>query len=162
MSLSQSRFQFPVCTSSTLKVIGEIQVTLTKDRQVFHFEGSVVKDLDYKVIARTPCSMTSRTVWPPKRKVLLGDGSSYTYSSPPTKATTLLLDMHSYWEPHYLHRPFGEGNFWKWHYELVLHPMVSMHLSPVLTPQFSPSHLWPQACITSTIARRIRIPNLSS
>ena len=78
--------------SSQLQVVGEIRPSFTRDNTDFTFEGLVVEDLDIEVLAGTPfMEANDVAVWPAKREVLLGNGSTYTYGSqaPPSPPTTV-------------------------------------------------------------------------
>ena len=69
--------------SSQLQVVEEIRRTFPPDITDFTFEGLVVEDLDVEVLAGTPFTERER--------VLLGNGSIYTYGSkaPPSPLTTV-------------------------------------------------------------------------
>ena len=68
--------------SSQLQVVGEIRTSFTRDNTDFTFEGLVVEDLDVEVLGRAPfMEANDVAVWPAKREVLLGNGSTYTYGS---------------------------------------------------------------------------------
>ena len=76
--------------SSQLKVVGETRISFSRDNRVFSFEGLVVENLDFDVLAGTPfMEANDISVRPAKREVMLGDGTTNTYGScSPAEANT--------------------------------------------------------------------------
>ena len=75
---------------SKLHIVGETQISFTRDNREFKFEGLVVENLVVDVLAGTPfMEVNDIAVRPAKREVTLGDGTTYTYgSTTPTEANT--------------------------------------------------------------------------
>lgn len=153
--------------SSTLKVLGETRITFTRDKHSFHFEGLVVEDLDVEVLAGTPFMETNDiAVRPAKREVILGDGSSYPYGSSqdqrenPTARYAFLLRSPSQAQT------IWPGEFVEVELPADAPPDCEYAIEPRTdAPSFkrlAPSQIWPQPGIVSSVARRIRIPNLTS
>lgn len=153
--------------SSQLQVIGEIRTTFTRDHTNFAFEGLVVENLDVEVLAGTPFMETNDiAVRPAKREVLLGNGSVYTYGSksPPNPHATARRAF-------VLRAPAPSQTVWPGEFmearlpddapsdsEYALEPRIDAPSAHNLKP----SQLWPQPGVVSSVARAIRIPNLSS
>ena len=153
--------------SSQLRVVGEIRTTFTRDNTDFTFEGLVVEDLDVEVLAGTPfMEANDVAVRPAKREVLLGNGSVYTYGSksPPSPLPTVRRAF-------VLRAPTPSKTVWPGEFlevqlpddappdsEYALEPRTDAPSSHKLKP----SQLWPQPSVVSSVARAIRIPNLST
>ena len=68
--------------SSPLQVVGETQITFSRDDRDFKFEGLVVENLDVDVLAGTPfMEVNDIAVCPARREVTLRDGAHYEYGS---------------------------------------------------------------------------------
>ena len=153
--------------SSQLQVVGELRTTFTRDNTDFTFEGLVVEDLDVEVLAGTPfMEANDVAVRPAKREVLLGNGSFYTYGSksPPSPPPTVRRAF-------VLRAPAPSKTVWPGEFlevqlpddappdsEYALEPRTDAPSSHNLKP----SQLWPQPSVISSVARAIRIPNLST
>ena len=153
--------------SSQLQVVGEIRTTFTRDNTDFTFEGLVVEDLDVEVLAGTPFMETNDVaVRPAKREVHLGNGSVYTYGSR-SPASPLPTVRRAF----VLRAPAPSKTVWPGEFvevrlpddappdsEYALEPRTDAPSSHNLKP----SQLWPQPSVVSSVARAIRIPNLST
>lgn len=153
--------------SSQLQVIGEIRTTFTRDHTNFAFEGLVVENLDVEVLAGTPFMETNDiAVRPAKREVLLGNGSVYTYGSksPPNPHATARRTF-------VLRAPAPSQTVWPGEFMEVRLPddapsdseyALEPRIDAPSAHNLKPSQLWPQPGVVSSVARAIRIPNLSS
>lgn len=153
--------------SSQLQVIGEIRTTFTRDHTNFAFEGLVVENLDVEVLAGTPFMETNDiAVRPAKREVLLGNGSVYTYGSksPPNPHATARRAF-------VLRAPAPSQTVWPGEFMEVRLPddapsdseyALEPRIDAPSAHNLKPSQLWPQPGVVSSVARAIRIPNLSS
>ena len=153
--------------SSQLQVVGEIRTIFTRDNTDFSFEGLVVENLDVEVLAGTPFMETNDiAVRPAKREVLLGNGSAYTYGSksPPSPHATARRAF-------VLRAPSPSQTVWPGEFvEVRLPDEAPSDSEYALEPRIDapsahnlkPSQLWPQPGVVSSVARAIRIPNLSS
>ena len=153
--------------SSQLQVVGEIHATFTRDNADFTFQGLVVEDLDVEVLTGTPFMEANYiAVRPAKREVLLGNSSIYTYGSksPPSPLPTVRRAF-------VLRAPSPSKTVWPRGFvevrlpddappdsEYALEPRTDSPSSHNLKP----SQLWPQPGVISSVARAIRIPNLST
>jgi len=153
--------------ASALTVVGETQATFTRNNHTFQFEGLVIEDLDVEVLAGTPfMEANDVAVRPARREVLLGDGSSYQYGSQPNNSNSVTARY-----AFLLRAPPSTQTVWPGEFlELELPPDAPSDYQYAIEPrtdapvakQLAPTELWPQPCIVSSVARRIRIPNLTS
>lgn len=68
--------------SSPLIVVGETQLTVTRDDREFLLDALVVENLDVEVLAGTPfMECNDVAIRPSKRQVILGDSTTYLYGS---------------------------------------------------------------------------------
>ena len=153
--------------SSPLQVVGETRFLFTRKGREFTFEGLIVENLDVDVLAGTPfMEVNDIAVRPAKRQVILGDGSFYTYGSPqPTTVTSAArraLVLRS--PPRSL--TVWPGDFVEVELPSDAPPDSEYALEPRTDApsvrQLTPSLLWPSPSIVSSVAGKIRIPNLSS
>ena len=153
--------------SSPLKVVGETRLSFTRDNREFSFEGLVVENLDVDILAGTPfMEANDISVRPAKRQVILGDGTTYVYGSPfpsvvGTAARRAIV----------LRAPPTSTTIWPGEFvELSLPDSVPPDCDYALEPRcdapsvrrLTSSQLWPPPSIVSSIAGKMRIPNLSS
>ena len=153
--------------SSQLQVVGEIRTTFTRDNTDFTFEGLVVEDLDIEVLAGTPFMETNDVaVRPAKREVHLGNGSVYTYGSR-SPASPLPTVRRAF----VLRAPAPSKTVWPGEFVEVRLPddappdseyALEPRTDAPSTHNLKPSQLWPQPSVVSSVARAIRIPNLST
>ena len=152
--------------SSPLHVVGETRFPFTCGGHTFIFEGLVVENLDVEVLAGTPFMESNDiAVRPTKRQVILGDGTIHNYGSqqpvsispaarraivlrsPPTSTTV--------WPGEFLEVELpGDA------------PPDSVYALEPRTDapsvrKLTASQLWPQPTMVSSIAGKIRIPNLT-
>ena len=152
--------------SSPLKVVGETRLSFTRDNQEFSFEGLVVENLDVDILAGTPfMEANDISVRPAKRQVILGDGTTYVYGSqsPSAVSTTARRAI-------VLRAPPTSTTIWPGEFvELSLPDSVPPDWEYALEPRcdapsvrrLTTSQLWPPPSIVSSVAGKIRIPNLS-
>ena len=151
--------------SSPLHVVGETRLSFNREGREFTFEG-LVGNLDVDVLAGTPfMEANDIAVRPAKRQMILGDGSIYSYGSHPpaavgTAARRALV----------LRSPPTPTTIWPGEFvevelpsdappdsEYALEPRTDAPSVRKLTA----SQLWPTPGIVSSVAGKIRIPNLS-
>ena len=156
----------PADGSSPLHVVGETRFPFTRKGHTFSFEGLVVENLDVDVLAGTPFMESNDiAVRPAKRQVILGDGTIHNYGSqqlvtinstarraivlrsPPTSTTI--------WPGEFLE--LGLPNDAPPDSVYALEPRTDAPSVRKLTA----SQLWPQPTMVSSVAGKIRIPNLT-
>ena len=153
--------------SSPLKVIGETKLMFVRGGKSFSFDGLIVENLDVEILAGTPFMESNDiAVRPAKRQVILGDGTTYLYGSigKPT-------DSHSIRRMHVLRVPVST-TVWPGEFvevdlpgdipsdcDYALEPRID---SPVNKHTSKDSRQWPPPSIVSSVAGKIRIPNLFS
>ena len=153
--------------SSPLQVVGETRFLLSRDGRDFTFEGLVVENLDVDILAGTPFMETNDiAVRPAKRQVILHNGSIVSYGSPhpatvnPAARRAIVLRS-----------PPTSMTVWPGEFvEVDLPHDVPTDSEYALEPrtdapsvrQLSASQLWLTPRIVSSVAGKIRIPNLSS
>ncbi|XP_070548521.1 uncharacterized protein [Ptychodera flava] len=151
--------------SSPLKVVGETRFTLTRDSISFVFEGLVVENLDVDILAGTPfMELNDISVRPAKRQIMIGDGMTYTYGSTP--ATN-----HSVRRAHVLRAPPVSSTIWPGDFiEVELPPdlqaadttyAVEPRLDTCPDKMSTPNNTWPAPDLLSSVAGKLRVPNLS-
>ena len=152
--------------SSPLKVVGETRLSFTRDNQEFSFEGLVVENLDVDILAGTPfMEANDISVRPAKRQVILGDGTTYVYGSQSPSAVSTAARRAIV-----LRAPPTSTTIWPGEFvELSLPDSVPPDWEYALEPRcdapsvrrLTTSQLWPPPSIVSSVAGKIRIPNLS-
>ncbi|KAL9978907.1 hypothetical protein ACROYT_G016491 [Oculina patagonica] len=152
--------------SSPLHVVGETRLSFTRGDRTFTFEGLVVEDLDVDVLAGTPFMETNDiAVRPAKRQVILGDGSIHHYGShqPAVVSSAARRAI-------VLRSPSSSTTIWPGEFIEVDLPSDAPRDSVyALEPRtdapsarkLTASQLWPSPAIISSVAGKIRIPNLS-
>jgi hypothetical protein len=148
---------------SPLKVVGETRFTVTRDNRDFKFEGLVVEKLDVDILAGIPfMECNDISVRPAKHQVLLGDGTCYLYGLNDDKPT-----QHTVRRTHVLRAPQNTPTIWPGEYLEVKLPEDMCHMDeefavePRSEKPESGDNLWPRPDIFTSVAGRIRIPNLS-
>ena len=152
--------------SSPLQIVGETRLSFTRDQREFRFEGLVVENLDVDVLAGTPfMEKNDVAVRPAKQQVILGDGKCYTYGScnvQPVNTTARRAMV--------LRAPPNSTVVWPGDFVEVALPSAAppdsdYALEPRMdTPRvrrLATSDIWPPPGIVSSVAGKIRIPNLS-
>ena len=151
---------------SPLNVVGEISLTFTRESRPLVFEGLVVLDLDVEVLAGTPfMERNDVAVRPAKRQVFIGDDIVITYGSQSLSGKK----SHAVRRAHVLRAPPRPTVLWPGEFvELSLPPELLSHETVALEPRVVVSKkppgtatLWPDPCILSSVAGKVRIPNLS-
>ena len=153
--------------SSPLHVVGETRLSFTRDSREFVFEGLVVENLDVDVLAGTPfMEANDVAVRPAKRQVTLGDGTTYVYGShtPQEVGPAARRAM-------VIRAPAESTTIWPGEFiEVQLPSEAPSDSEYALEPRsdapsarrLTASQLWPTPSIISSVAGKIRIPNLSS
>ncbi|KAJ8346823.1 hypothetical protein SKAU_G00282240 [Synaphobranchus kaupii] len=153
--------------SSQLQVVGETRISFTRGDRVFQFDGLVVVDLDVDILAGTPfMEANDVAVRPAKREVILGDGTIFKYgSSVPAESSTAAR------RAFVLRAPTHSETIWPGEFiEMQLPGDVQSDAEYAIEPRsdtlsarrLKSSQMWPQPSIVSSIAGKIRIPNLSA
>ena len=143
------------------KVFGDTKLSFTRGQHVFQFGG-----LDVEVLACTPFMKANYIAVPPaKRLIALADGSSFTYGSSDDRSTQKAARRAVV-----LRAPATSTTLWPGDY---IEPELPQDLSPNSLHALEPrsdipqvhlettSELLPPPGIISSVAGRIRIPNLS-
>ena len=162
---SQSAHQADGC--SPLKVVGETRLSFTRANREFSFEGLVVENLDVDILAGTPFMETNDiSIRPAKRQVTIGDGPTYAYGS-----QALALTSTAARRAIVLRAPPTSTTIWPGDFvEINLPDDALPDCEYALEPRsdapsvrkLTASQLWPPPSIVSSVAGKIRIPNLSS
>ena len=152
--------------SSPLHVVGETRLSFTREDRIFTFEDLVVENLDVDALAGTPFMETNDiAVRPAKRQVILGDGSIHNYGSHQPAAVSSAACRAIV-----LRSPSSSTTIWPGEFlEVDLPhdaPRDSVYALEPRTDapnirQLTASQLWPTPAIISSVAGKIRIPNLS-
>ena len=152
--------------SSPLHVVGETRFPFTCGGHTFIFEGLVVENLDVHVLAGTPFMESNDiAVRPAKHQVILGDGTIHNYGSQqpvsisPTARRAIVLRS-----------PPTSTTVWPGEFlEVELPGDAPPDSVYALEPRtdapsvrkLTASQLWPQPTMVSSVAGKIRIPNLT-
>ena len=153
--------------SSQLQVVGETRISFSRGDKVFNFEGLVVEDLDVDILAGTPFMESNDiTVRPAKRQVILGDGTIYVYgSSAPAVSGAAARCAFVLRAPSHI-QTVWPGEFLEMELPEEAQSDAEYAIEPRSAPQsvrrLKPSGMWPRPSIVSSVAGKIRIPNLSS
>ena len=152
--------------SLPLVVVGETNITLTRDGSGFRFEGLVVENLNVDILGGTPFMETNDIeIRPARRQIMLGNGTTYTYGS-----TRDPQDRHTVRRAHVLRAPPQTTTVWPGEFvELELPPGsptddVMFALVPRTDAHTKSTHhtnLWPPPALIQSVAGRVRIPNLT-
>ena len=152
--------------SSPLHVVGETRLSFTREHRTFTFEGLVVENPDEDVLAGTPFMETNDiAVRPAKRQVILGDGSIHNYGSHQPAAVSSAARCAIV-----LRSPPSSTTIWPGEFlEVDLPSDAPPDSVYALEPRtdapsvrkLTASQLWPTPAIISSVAGKIRIPNLS-
>ena len=146
--------------------MGETSITFTRDNQQLNFEGLVVEHLDVEIFAGTPfMEVNDIAVRPAQRQVIIRNGPPYQYGSsgkqPAEKAVRRAVVLRS---------PPISTTVWPGEFlEVELPHDVPTDTEYALEPRTNApsarsakiSKLWPPPNIVSSVAGKIRIPNLS-
>ena len=153
--------------SSQLKVVGETRISFSRDNRVFSFEGLVVENLDVDVLDGTPfMEANDITVRPAKREVMLRDGTTYTYGSSPPAEANIAARRAFVLRAHAPSKTIWPGDFLEIQLPDDAKPDSEYEIEPRTdypsAQRLGLSQVWPQPDILSSVARKIRIPNMSS
>ena len=150
---------------SPLKVMGETNINFTRDQQQFYFEGLVVENLDVEILAGTPfMEANDVAVRPARREVIVGNGSIYHYGSTDNSKSDSAV-RHAV----ILRAPPASTIIWPGEFvEIELPKDLPSDTEYALEPRYdcasarsTTSSLWPPPHIVSSVAGKIRVPNLS-
>lgn len=152
---------------SPLNVVGEVRIKLTNGDNVFFFEGLVTDTLDVDVLGGTPFMIRNDiAIRPKKREITLENGKVLKYGSnsnnavhsirracvlrAPNRTTTV-------YPGEFLEVPVPES-FATHDMSFALEPRCDSPISRLAKT----SQLWPSPSIVSSVAGKIRIPNLKT
>ena len=153
--------------SSPLDVVGETKLTFTREDKEFTFEGLVIDNLDVDILAGTPfMEQNDVSVRPAKRQVCIGDDIVIPYGS---RTKPLDSSSHAIRRAHVLRAPPQSTVLWPGDFVEVslpgeLSPYQTLALEPRVVNQKgmnSPDTSWPSPCMVSSVAGKVRIPNLT-
>lgn len=149
--------------SSPLKVSGETRLILTRDNKSFRFEGLVVENLDVDILAGMPfMEQNDVGLRPRMRQIILGDGTTYTYGS-----NNDSLSRHAVRRAHIVRAPQKTTTLWPGDFIEVEIPReyassdATFALEPRTETSCPTEQSWPVHDEVTSIAGRIRIPNLT-
>ena len=152
--------------SSPLHVVGETRFPFTRGGHTFIFEGLVVENLDVDVLAGTPFMESNDiAVRPAKRQVILGDGTIHNYGSQQSVSISPIACRAIV-----LRSPPTSTTVWPGEFlEVELPGDAPPDSVYALEPRtdapsvrkLTASQLWPQPTMVSSVAGKIRIPNLT-
>ena len=153
--------------SPPLHVVGETRFSLNREGRDFTFEGLVVENLDVDVLAGTPFMETNDiAVRLAKRQVILGNGSIVSYGSPHPATVNSAARRSIVLRSPSRQCPSGPESLLRSTYHVTSPPDSEYALEPRTDApsarKLSASQLWPAPRIVSSVAGKIRIPNLSS
>ena len=160
-----SQFAHQADGLSPLKVVGETKLIVVRDKRDFVFEGLVVEQLDVDILAGIPfMEINDITVRPAKHQVILGDGTTYAYGSCKDKTT-----QHTVRRTHVIYAPSISSTVWPGEYIEVNLPddMIGIEDDFAIEPRLSVNKtdrdhtMWPTPDIVTSVAGKIRIPNLT-
>ncbi|VDI84007.1 Hypothetical predicted protein [Mytilus galloprovincialis] len=155
--------------SSPLKVIGEVHTNFTRDGRELHFEGLVVETLDVDILAGIPfMEKNDISIRPAKRQVILGNNTVYTYGSVQNTS-----EHHTVRRAHVLRAPAQFTTIWPGDFlemqlpsdicstddTFAIEPRLESHVSSMHAGK--DSNVWPPPNLITSVAGRIRIPNLT-
>ncbi|KAK3715784.1 hypothetical protein QZH41_018836, partial [Actinostola sp. cb2023] len=152
--------------SSPLRVMGETRFELNRNHHKFLFEGLVVENLDVEVLAGTPfMECNDIAIRPAKREITLKDGTTVLYGSrnntPIDKPVCRALVLRApatpttIWPGEYLELQLPDDAAPDAEYALEL------RLDSPFARATTAYEPWPQPNIISSVAGKIRLPNLS-
>ena len=147
--------------------VGETRLSFTRANREFSFEGLVVENLDVDVLAGTPFMGTNDiSIRPAKRQVMTGDGFTYAYGSQAPAVTSTAARRAIV-----LRAPPSSTTIWPGDFiEINLPDEALPDCEYALEPRsnapsvrkLTSSQVWPPPSIVSSLAGKIRFPNLSS
>ena len=148
--------------TSPLTVLGEVRMDLTHDGLHHTFEGLVVENLDVEILGGTPFMESNDiTIRPAKRQVILKDNTVSEYGS--SRKSNM---HHSIRRAHVLRAPAQTSTIWPGEYIEVDAPEdrdQTFAIEPSTATQLpTKSSMWPLPSLVTSVARRLRIPNLTT
>ena len=154
---------------SSLNIVGETKIHLTRDSHTLILEALVVETLDSDILGGSPfMEANDISIRPARREVTLADGSVYTYCS--TDSSRMSHSVRRM-QAHVLRGPTQTTTIWPGEYiELPLPDTMfpnddSFAIEPRSDCAKSPSHnpeiMWPTPSLITSVGGKIRIPNLT-
>ena len=153
---------------SSLKVIGETDITLSRDKHYFTLEALVIENIDVNVLAGVPFMTANDIAFrPSRRQILLSDGTILEYCAQPSRgahvvrrAQACVLRAHpsatTIWPVDFLELLVPIDNFPEY-ITFHLDPRTDVH--PI--KQINSYDLWPPPCIIQSVGGKVCIPNLT-
>lgn len=144
--------------SSQLKVVGETRLSFSHEGHDLYYEGIVVENLDSDVLAGIPfMEKNDVSVRPAKQQILIGDSLVCSYGSTGTPA-----DGFAVRRAHVL-RSSAKSVIWPGEFvELDLPDDLVNYEGEVSVEPHVASESWPFPSLVSSVAGKIRVPNLTS
>ena len=145
--------------SSPLEVIGETTLTFVRDNQKLMFEGLVIKNLDVDILAGTPfMECNDIAIRPARREVTLKNGSKYVYGS-----HDKTIERHAVRRAYVIRAPKEVTTIWPGDFiEVEIPSDIPADCDYAIEPRAESTVSWPSVNIVSSIAGKIRIPNMTN
>ena len=150
-----SQVAFQADGKTSLNVVGETHITLTRDNLDFLFSGLVVNDLDVDILAGVPFMEENDISVRPKNKVItIGDkyNISYESSSPSYSASHKATIL----------RASSKSTLWPGEYVEVAVEGSQDGFVAVEPHMSSPMESWPQVGLYKTVGNSVRFTNPTS
>ncbi len=144
---------------SSLAVVGETKIAVTRDTHTFLLEALVVDNLDADILAGVPfMAHNDITVRPAKHEVILSDNTVYTYAPTTRNSATHTV---CFTKAAVLRAPPITTTLWPGDFLEVDYPHHDPHdqLLAVEPRIDSPTTPWPSPSLVTSVAGKIRILN---
>ena len=159
---SSSQLALQADGHSSLEVVGETHITLTRDKHSFLLEALVVSNLDSDILAGVPFMVQNDiSVRPSKKQVQIGDDTFVSYSTQPTTSSTHTIRSCT---AHILRAPV-KTTIWPGEFIEVDTPSeLPIDAEVAIEPQCESSYssTWLKPSILSSVDGKVRIPNHTS
>ena len=149
-------------------MIGETNITLSRDKHYFTLEALVVENIDVDVLAGVPFMTANDIAFrPSRRQILLSDGTILEYCAQPSRGAHVVRRAQAcilrappsattVWPGDFLELPVPIDKFPE-DIIFALEPRTDVH--PI--KQIDSSDPWPPPCIIQSVGGKVRIPNLT-
>ena len=159
---SSSQLALQADGHSSLEVVGETRITLTRDKHSFLLEALVVSNLDSDILAGVPFMIQNDiSVRPSKKQVQIGDDTFVSYSTQPKTSNTHTIRSCM---AHILHAPV-KTTIWPGEFIEVDTPSeLPVDAEVAIEPRCESSYssTWLKPSILSSVDGKVRIPNHTS
>lgn len=154
---------------STLTVLGETKISLTREDHTFMLEALVVESLDVDILAGVPFMLTNDiALRPAKRQVILSDGTVLGYGHQPSRTSHVVRRA----QAHVLRAPSHTTTLWPGDFLEVPIPVdkfpdddtfaLEPRADSTTIQPIDSSTPWPSPSIIQSVGGKVRIPNLTS